>query len=176
MAGSPDGTVRGDLAPYAVVVKIFVADYSRRNVPRRYRFIFPLVARTAPAIEPVECRRLRNRVFKRVAVAEAHLFIRLDPHARSVTCGVPLALANSDDCCVTIRVHIEAIITGFLHGERDVRGVDLIDFGTKQMAHMKIQGALMQFNLNSAVVDICQGQAALRIQSEDAPADVQFRL
>jgi hypothetical protein len=111
-------------------------------------------------------------MFEGSAIAETHLLIGFYAYARPVPGRVALTLANRNDGRVAVGIHIKAIITGFLYCESNVRGVDFVNFGTKQFAYMQVQRALMQFQLHSAIVDIRQRETALGIHSKGSATDV----
>jgi hypothetical protein len=52
----PYVTIGGVVAPGAVVIQIFIADYVRRNILRRGHFVFPLVAPDVPLLKIIGSR------------------------------------------------------------------------------------------------------------------------
>jgi hypothetical protein len=72
---NPDSAVRRFLAPYSIVVEIFVANGPSSNVTFGQGTVLTLVAHCAPIVEPIIRRRFGFRMGHRSTVGELDLLV-----------------------------------------------------------------------------------------------------
>ncbi len=81
-------------------------------------------------------------VFQRSAIAESGLLVFVNQYCRAVAGGFAFALPNCDYGRVGIRVYVEAVISGLLHGERLVGRVHFVSLAV-EIAHVEVHRALV---------------------------------
>ena len=107
---NPHRPVRWSLAPYAIIIKVFIAHGSGSYVARGEGSILTLVAHCTPAVKAVIGRRFGRGVGHRVSIGEANLLVRMNTNSRSLTGGVSFTFAHCDDAGIPIRIDVKAVV------------------------------------------------------------------
>lgn len=171
---NPHRSVVRGFFPGAVLVEIVGSDNAGSHIFGGDGMIGALIAHATPLIKSVGTRRASGLVGQRISAAELQLLAFVNTHARALSCGLAFALKHGNESRVSIRVHIETVVTGLPDGERQIRSINLPNFAAVQMADVHIQRALVERYLHGIVAHIGESQAGLRVDAEQARAQIQF--
>ena len=104
------------------------------------------------------------------AIGKPGLFFGFDPDRRAFAGSITFTFENCNCTCITFGLNFKAIFTRFLHSERHIGSVNLVNFAVVETPDAHIQRALMQLHLNTVVADTGQCQARFRVQPQHSIA------
>lgn len=111
---------------------------------------------------------------QRSSTCKARLLACPHLNRRALPGGFALALPNGNYGCICVRIDVKPVIPALVYCERQVLRIDLVDFAFVKLAHVYVQGALVQLYLHGIVGDIGDGQAAFRIDAHYTRAQSQL--
>ena len=88
--------------------------------------------------------------------------------------GIAFTRAHADGRGVAVGIDVDAVFTGALQREGQVRRVDLKIVAAFEAAHRNVHRTLRQLNLHGAIVEIQERDARLAANANGSAADVQL--
>src|SRR5579872_4661219 len=170
----PNFPVIGDVAPFAVVIEVFVSDDVARNVTGRLRALFALVTRAAPFVKIVHASGAIAVVGQGVRAGKVGAIAGIHVVFIAGAGGFAFTRAHGDRGGIPVGVDIDAIFTGALQREGQVGRIDFEIIAAFHPPHSDAHRTLRQLDLHGAVVEIQESDAGLTGDANGRTSNVQL--
>src|SRR5947207_6689664 len=170
----PDWTVLRYFSPGSIFIQIAGADHIGSNILSGTIFIFTLVAYDSPLIKSIQSWRRREAMRHGSAIGKPGLFFGFDPDRRAFAGSITFTFENCNCTCITFGLNFKAIFTRFLHSERHIGSVNLVNFAVVKFAQVETQCALMQLHLDGSIIEVGKCETGLAVHAKNAGAHAQL--
>ena len=152
--GIPNVAVFGLITPGAVVVEVVVADHVARYVVRGDRVIFFAVALSSPTVEAVGAGSLFNDVVDVVRAGEFPALTGMHFIGLAAGGNFTFAANHRHTRRVAVFININAKCASLLHGESQIRSVNLVEIAFAKFTDAEVDTAFRKAHLCDALVKI----------------------
>src|SRR3977135_22540 len=136
--------------------------------------LFASVTRPGPIIESIRAPGTSHIKRQRIRAGNVRIFTRVHVEVAAAASGLAFSFTHGEVRGLAVGIDVEAVFTGALHREREVRRVHFEGIAPVESSYVDAQRTLRELNLHGAVVKVQERNAGFTRETDSGAANVQL--